>query len=154
MRAITRRRPSPALVVAVVALVAALAGTAVAGPGAETSKLNRSKVKNIANKQINKQLPWTTADLAPGAVTAPVFGTINTRAVTQNVLDGDYFEATANCQSGEKVISGGVKWNNVAPDEFMPIVESYKEGEGWFARVFNGSGFDRQVTIEAYCLAA
>jgi hypothetical protein len=147
-------RPSPAIIVAVVALIAALAGTAMAGPGAETSKITKSKVKKIANKQINKQLPWETGDLAQGAVTAPVVGQINTRTLQINVPMNSYGEGTANCQSGEKVISGGVKVNNTGLDEFTPIVESYKEGEGWFVRVNNGHSVDRTFTIEAYCLAA
>lgn len=69
------------------------------------------------------------------------------------MVNGTYEELTANCQSGEKVLSGGVKWDNVAKTEFQPIFESYKEGEGWFARVGNFSGTDRNVTVEASCLA-
>jgi hypothetical protein len=53
----TRARPSPAIVVAVLALVAALAGTALAGTGAGTSAINKKKVKKIAKKQINKLAP-------------------------------------------------------------------------------------------------
>src|ERR687896_603427 len=68
------KMPSPALIVAVVALVAALAGTAVAGPGATTSKITKAKVKKVANKQINKRLPIETAELADGAVTTPKLG--------------------------------------------------------------------------------
>jgi hypothetical protein len=45
------------MVVAVMALVAALAGTAVAGPDASTSALNKKKAKKIAKKQINKLAP-------------------------------------------------------------------------------------------------
>ena len=48
------RMPSPAILVAVVALVAALAGTAVAGPDAGTSAITKKKVKKIATKQANK----------------------------------------------------------------------------------------------------
>jgi hypothetical protein len=50
---------SPALVVSVLALVAAVGGTAVAGdPGAATSaKLSKKKVKKLANKQITKRAP-------------------------------------------------------------------------------------------------
>jgi hypothetical protein len=66
-------RPSPAMVVAVLALVAALAGTAVAGPDASSSAINKKKVKKIATKQaakqIDAQLPWRTEDIADGAVT-------------------------------------------------------------------------------------
>ena len=55
----TRRvRPSAAMIVAVAALVAALAGTAVAADqGATTSALNKKKVKKIATKQVNKLAP-------------------------------------------------------------------------------------------------
>ena len=59
------------MAIALVALVAAVAGTAVAGPGADTSKVTKAKVKKVANKQINKRLPWKTADIADAAVTTP-----------------------------------------------------------------------------------
>jgi hypothetical protein len=49
-------RPSPAIVVAVLALVAAVAGTAVAGDGASTS-VSKKKTKQIAKKQVNKLAP-------------------------------------------------------------------------------------------------
>jgi hypothetical protein len=147
MRRIMRSRPSPAIIVAVVALVAALAGTAVAGPGAESSKITGAKVvkkaTKVANKVVDQRLP----------ITSPELGTVTTRSVSAPVADTAYEELTANCQSGEKVLSGGVKWDNSAKTEFLPILESYKEGEGWYARVNNGSGFSRTVTVEAYCLA-
>jgi hypothetical protein len=147
MKRITRSRPSPAIIVAVVALVAALAGTAVAGQGAETSSALGQKIKKkatkAANKVVDETLPITSAEL----------GTIATRSVSAPVADTAYEELTANCQSGEKVLSGGVKWDNSAKTEFQPILESYKEGEGWYARVNNGSGFSRSFTVEAYCLA-
>ena len=68
----TRRkgaRPSPAMIVAMIALVAALAGTAVAAEP-PTRAISKSKVKKIAVKQINKLAPGlsvanaTTADTA------------------------------------------------------------------------------------------
>jgi uncharacterized protein (DUF2141 family) len=58
------RMPSPAIVVAVLALVAALAGTAVAEQ-ATTSALTKKKVKKIANKQIDKRFPITREDQSP-----------------------------------------------------------------------------------------
>jgi hypothetical protein len=71
MRGITGVRLNPALIVAVLALIAALAGTALAGPGAGTSAITKAKVKKVANKQINKRLPWKTGDIADAAVTTP-----------------------------------------------------------------------------------
>jgi hypothetical protein len=61
--------PSPAIIVASLALVAALAGTAIAGPDAIISALTRSKVKKIAQKQVNKRFPVGESDIANGAVT-------------------------------------------------------------------------------------
>jgi hypothetical protein len=61
-RRIRSTRHSPAIIVAALALVAALIGTAVAGPDATTSAINKKKVKKIAKKQARKQIN----KLAPG----------------------------------------------------------------------------------------
>lgn len=71
-RGIRDGRPSPAIVVAVIALVAALAGTAIAAdPLATTSakKPTKKEVKKIADKRIDKRLPVGTEDIGDGAVT-------------------------------------------------------------------------------------
>jgi hypothetical protein len=56
MRSISKLRPSPAMVIALVALVIAAAGVAVAQPGATSSKKSKGvtakKAKKIANTQI------------------------------------------------------------------------------------------------------
>jgi hypothetical protein len=64
-------RPSPAIVVAIVALVAALAGTAVA-EGATTSAkpVTKKKAKKIARKQINKLAPGLSVANAENATNA------------------------------------------------------------------------------------
>jgi hypothetical protein len=144
MTRITRSRPSPAIIVAVVALIAALAGTAMAGPDASTSVLNRAKVKNIARKQANKAVqtvfPITGADL----------GVVTTRTVTQNVNSGQAATATANCQPGERVLSGGFVYS--APNGVF-AEQDRKQGEGWLVQVFNFSGANQTFTVEANCLA-
>lgn len=61
MSRIRRSRRSPAVAVAALALVAALAGTAIAGGGATTSAISKATVKKIANKQANKLIDETTA---------------------------------------------------------------------------------------------
>lgn len=48
-------RPSPAMVLASIALVFALAGTAIAGPDAISSAVTKSQVKKLAKKQGKKQ---------------------------------------------------------------------------------------------------
>jgi hypothetical protein len=64
------RRPSPAIIVAVLALVAALAGTAIAGPNASTSAVSKKKVKKIATKQIKKLAPGLSVASATNADSA------------------------------------------------------------------------------------
>jgi hypothetical protein len=54
MSLMSRGRPSPAMIVAAVALCFALAGTAIAAD--PVSKITKSKVKSIARKQADKQL--------------------------------------------------------------------------------------------------
>jgi hypothetical protein len=153
---LTNRWPSPALIVAVVALVAALAGTAIADPGASSSKITKAKVKKVANKQINKRLPIETSELADNAVTAPKLAAINTREATVTVPSAGttYAEVSVDCQAGEKLISGGARVNNAALNEFVLVTESHKQGNGWYARAFNGFGTNRDLTVEAHCLSA
>jgi len=75
-----RRGVTPAIVVAALALVAALAGTAIAGPDAHTSAINKKKVKKIADKQIQAAAPdlsVASAKTADTATTATTAGSAN-----------------------------------------------------------------------------
>jgi hypothetical protein len=56
-------RPSPALVLAALALVFAMVGTAIAGPDAISNKITKPKVKKIAKKQANKILDQRESSL-------------------------------------------------------------------------------------------
>ena len=60
-------RGRPAVFVAALALVAALAGTALAGPDATSSAINKKKVKKIATKQINELAPGLSVANASNA---------------------------------------------------------------------------------------
>jgi hypothetical protein len=75
-------RPSPTIVVAVMSLVAALTGTAIAGPDATTSALTKSKVKQIAKKQIKRLAPSLSVARAASADTAQ-------NAANADALGGD-----------------------------------------------------------------
>jgi hypothetical protein len=80
------RRVSPALVVSVIALVAAVAGTAVAEQASISAKaVTKKKAKSIANKEIDKRLPLGTEDLADAAVTE---GKLASDAVTSGKIAG------------------------------------------------------------------
>lgn len=90
-RRISAARRSPAAIVAVLALVAALAGTAVAGPDASTSAVNGKKVKRIAKrqavKQINKLAPGLSVASAKTAGAADSAKTAS-NATTAGSVDG------------------------------------------------------------------
>jgi hypothetical protein len=142
------RMPSPAILVGVLALVAALAGTAVAGPDASTSAITKKTVKKIATKQINQLAPGLSvahADTADSADTANSANTANT-ADTAN---------TANTATSANPIA----FARVAAD--ANVLEADSKGIG-DANVFEGGtdgsycfrnlGFafkGAQVTIEA-----
>jgi hypothetical protein len=150
MRRIRHARPSPTIVIAVLALVAAMTTTAIAGQSASISvskKKVRTIAKNVARKQIDRRFPVGSGRL----------GTINTRTAHVSLPPsppGTTFEATASCQPGEKVISGGVDTPNQEP---FSVADSQKAGEGWRARVSASAGVPPgtppQLTVEAYCLA-
>ncbi len=103
MSRINLARPSPAVIVAVLALVAALGGTAVAGSGNDaTTSVSKKKTKNIAKKQAKKQdskqdkrnFPVDSSQIADGAVVAAKIagsavtsGKIKKRAVGSGKID-------------------------------------------------------------------
>ena len=75
-----------AMAVAVVALIFAVAGTAIAGPDAISSKISKSKVKKIAKKQINKAAPGLSvanAETAGSAATAANADAVNGQKVVK-----------------------------------------------------------------------
>jgi hypothetical protein len=101
-------RRSPAIIVAVLALVAAVAGTALADPDATTSALTKSKVKKIATKQINKLAPGLSVASANSAQTAQSATTAQTAQSAANADQLDGFHANelarATTQATEDLI--------------------------------------------------
>src|SRR3990170_3651392 len=64
MKRFRHSRPRPALIVAVLALVAALAGTAVASDPVANTALSKKKTKKVAKKQADKQIDAREAGLS------------------------------------------------------------------------------------------
>ena len=93
MRRINFSPPPAALIVSVLALVAALVGTAVAQPSAK--KVTTKKVKKIANQEIEKRLPLTTNDLSDGAVTTGKLAAGAVDGGTMVVVEGPRFSTRA-----------------------------------------------------------
>jgi hypothetical protein len=144
MRLLRNARPTPALAVAILALVAAVAGTAVAADPVANTAVSKKKTKKIANKQIDKRLPWGTDDIADGAVTGGKIadGAVTDGKIADNAVNGakvaddsigsadlgPVVQRTANisvpagsarivgknCEPGELALSVGANWNGAA----------------------------------------
>ncbi|MGH2990727.1 MAG: hypothetical protein ACRDMA_12875 [Solirubrobacterales bacterium] len=100
MRRFRQARPSPALVVAIMALVAALAGTAIAADPAANTAISKKKTKKIVKKQINKLAPGLSVNNADnlGEVAAEEYQQRLYAVVDQ---DGNLSRG-ANAESAEK----------------------------------------------------
>jgi hypothetical protein len=149
-------RPSPAIIVAVVALVAALAGTAVAGPGASTSKLNKAKVKLVSQKQAKKVLKAEAPNLTVGSAGA-LTDLEYVRSTSATVQPGQPGSAVANCPQGKYVTGGGGAGADVSSLETLASHPSNgtpgQLGYGsWEYRVHNSGGSPH--TIHAYAICA
>jgi hypothetical protein len=112
-----RSRPSPALLVAVVALAAALAGTAVADPTGSVSGINKRKVKRIAKKQINKLAPGLSVAHADTAGSAKRADTANTAGGAANADKVDGRDASAFAAAGEVHTPVRRVFNDPAPGD-------------------------------------
>jgi hypothetical protein len=174
-------RQSPALVVAALALTAAVGGTAIAAPSASTSAISKKKVKKIVKKQINKRLPWKTADIADGAittaklaagsVTAPKLGTLTVRLSNAQTVPADgapgngLWQARStevSCNPGETALGGGVREVEPEQDGAQAGLTVYSQRyltnatgtpTGIRARVGNDFPADITFRVEVLCLA-
>jgi hypothetical protein len=128
MKNVLGRRPSAAMIVAVIALVVALSGTAVAA-----QKFGLSVLSNGAKNKT----------VGVGKLTY-VSGTASGTA------GGDSVTVSATCPSGTHVIGGGVKVQDPNADF---IDDSYPTATGWTGRVTpNGDpGSTRTFTATAIC---
>ena len=180
MRRITSSRPSPAIVAAVLGLVVAMAGTAIAADPLAKA-LTKTKVKKIANKEIDKRFPIGTgqiadgavsgakladsavnggkiadgavggAKLADGSVTGGKFGTTVLRSTDLPVPGTSVNAGTASCNPGERMLSGGGQY--LTADAQVLLVSSYPESvSSWNVRAYNQSATEKTVRIWALCL--
>lgn len=166
MHSKNRRRPSPAMIVATVALTFALAGTALAGPS--VSKVTKAKVRTIANQEVDKRAPGLsvlkakTADSASSAITA---STVAANGVGAGALKGlttiqvtsvpfannTSGSAFIQCPAGTRVISGG--GSGSAP-QVLSSLNRISSPNGWRYDALNLSGANATITVFANCLDA
>lgn len=115
MRAFPTTRPSPALIVAMIALVLALAGTSLAGGTA--AKISKKNVKAIAAKQIDKLAPGLDVNSAKTATTADsatTAATADSAKIASNVLSANVHEDGSMLRS----IPGGATSTRTAEGDY------------------------------------
>jgi hypothetical protein len=166
------RRPSPAMVVAVVALSFALAGSAIAGTDAATRAVTKSKVKKIAKKQANKVLNQKAAGLsvanAQNAENAENAGDaenlggfpaadyvrgheIVTEESEFTSVDKDF---SLQCPEGKQVIGGGARLST--QDDNIAIQSSNPSLNGltWHVSAVEVNDTDVEWALAAYAICA
>lgn len=139
------RKPSPAMIVALVALFVALSGTAVAAHVVPLAK--RSLVADNAKKLNGASLKQITVGI--GAAVPGLVG-VQTQSWSLSASAGNDY--TLPCPSGAKAISGG--FDNPVGDAFALDTRPSSDGASWklylqnLSTTANASG-----TLYAVCLA-
>jgi hypothetical protein len=144
----TRRLPSPALVISVISLFVALGGTAVAAGVVPLAK--RSLVSDNA-----KKLQGKTAAQVAGMVTAPPVASvasltsIKTVAWTLNAQQAN--DLTVTCDSGQKAIAGG--WEEATSTTVSYDDRPSADGTSWRVVLLNlSTSAAANGTLFAVCL--
>jgi hypothetical protein len=133
MRNVPSRRPSAAMIVAVIALVAALGGTAIAAKKLGLGSLSaKAKKKTVG---VGK-LTYVTAQQAYTGGNPP-----------------EGYVLTATCPDGTHVLGGGAKVaSGYAPNFTFSQIEDYLSANGFTARFYAGdTGVTDTVAVTASC---
>jgi hypothetical protein len=120
MRRITTLRPSPVIVVAILALVAAMAGTAIAGSDVQSSAVSKKSVKKIAKKQAKKQIDKATL-FAKVDQAGAVLASSGVESVTKTAK-GDYL---VQVQQDITPCANVASIRNVVGNEFHGLISTY-----------------------------
>lgn len=134
-----------ALIVAIVALVVATSGAAVAAIKIKNGSIAGKKLQNGA---------VTTKKLRNGAVTANKLATIRTASQTLNIPANSNNAVTIPCAANELVIGGGAAYQVVDANANIAIRSSFKDldANGWRVAVKNNTVSAHNYTVEAYCI--
>jgi hypothetical protein len=142
MRRIKAAKPSPALLVAVVALVAALAGTAIGGVAVTSlSKKDKKQVTKIAKKQAKKL--DRKIELLPGP---PGKNAAENVVVRESAVSSGL--RTVSCMDGERVVGGGAATSPPAALSINGPIETSGTPSGWTAQA------DDNAPTNAFVLCA
>lgn len=116
--------PSPAMVIAVLALIVALGGTAVAAKVLTAKKFRNQAVRGPV------QYVGTTTIVPP----------------TAGLPNG--FNVSAACPAGTAVFGGGIKLGN---DQFQFVNDSHPTVSGWAGTVYNTGNINHSANTTAIC---
>jgi hypothetical protein len=170
MRSVVRRCPSRSMVVAGVALVAAISGTAVAARHYVVSKSSQVKPGALSARNLSASarrtlkgqrgprgfagangLPGATGAQGPAGPAGPsaVSKITRTEAVA-TVAAGDVDGVTANCPAGQGIVGGG--YRSIGADTEVFGNDTFGSPNSWSALLDN---FDSTISAEiraiAYC---
>jgi hypothetical protein len=157
MNELRKWRPSTTMIVVAIALTGVLATTAIAGPGAITSTLTKSKVKAIAKKQANKQISRRAPGLSvASAQTAQSAGNAQNADKLDGLDSGQFQGRVRWALVGDNQIitqSGGITLESDAqPGEYYFDFGEQVTGKGILATTaYEFSGSDRVNVQTAPC---
>jgi hypothetical protein len=135
------RTPSPALVIALIALFVSLAGTAVA----QTPVVKRALFAQNAGKLKGKTLKQVVAMRRP---TGSVGDLVYQRTSDRVLQRGQETDVTATCGQGGKALSGGYfSDDGVAVRDARASTDS-----AWTFRLVNLGEATTEVTVQVICL--
>ncbi len=139
------RFPSPAMVVALLALFVALSGTAVAAGIVPLAK--RALVADNA-----KKLNGATSKEIVGGIVAAVPALVSVKSQSWSLNAGGGSDFSVACGAGEKAISGG--FDNPNGDVLAIDTRPSSDGTSWRIFLFNiSSSALASGTLYAVCLA-
>jgi hypothetical protein len=174
MKRLRSARPSPALVVGLVALVAALAGVASARVIPGLSGKQKRQVTRIAIKQANRQISHRAPGLlvagatgaqnaanADSAAVALRLASVTVERETGSVPSGSGGSVDAFCPATKQAIGGGGRADDFSAPRLLASRPTRAGGEppsdgeaftGWRVSVFNDTG--EAVQPEAWVVCA
>jgi hypothetical protein len=162
MRRILKRRPSPSMVVAFIALLVAMGGTGYAAAtlpknsvGSKQLKTNAVVSKKIKNGAVTsdkvKNGSLTGSDIKLSSLGAVPTAAAIDRAILRTAAgttSGPTAAATASCDAGYRPVGGGARVDDIV-NGFL--VDSYPEVGGWTGRVAT-AGPPSNFTVFAICV--
>ena len=156
MRRLRLRAPSPALIISIIALFAALGGTSYAAATIGTSDIKNNAVTNpkLAPSSVGFQKMRFGAIHNENIVNAAIGASkLNVRFVSATTVVGNGAEGdiTALCPAGTSPLNGGGGFGRIVG---TLLQTSQATSAGWQVTGLNyGSGTSRTLTAQATCIA-